>query len=227
MQRIFTFILMFVTCSVIFAQTNKQQSAPSKKYIIKVSPTLKFNFISPKMTNNNYFSPFSSMSTGFSADFLIANKKNNYNDFGASIEVIPLIIKKPQYYNTGTGYRIGFEYSHRFVLVVKKKPNVSFFTAVGTQTNFSKIQSADYNLIEKTNVYSSKSFEQNVVLTPGLQYSKNNFFLDFSLPVGIGYNYTKQLNKTGNPVFLESDSNKQFHLMNWNVGCKLGVGAKF
>lgn len=230
MKHVYLFILFSLCTLSAFTQKSTKvvaSASENKKYVIKISPAVKFNFIAPKMVNNNYFLPYSTMSTGLSANFLMANKKNNYHDIGTSIEVIPVIIKKPQHYNTSNGYKIGFEYSYRFVFVVKKKPNVSFFTAVGTQTSFSKINSTTYNIENRPNVYSSKSFEQHAVFVPGIQYCKKNFFLDFSLPFGAGYNFTKQANKIGNPVLQESDTNKKFHLLNWNAGCKIGVGAKF
>lgn len=202
-------------------------SVSTKKYIIKISPTVKFNFTSAKKSNSNYLLPYSTMSTGFNANFLLSAKKNNYYDVGASIEVIPVVLKKPQYYNTSNGYKIGFEYSYRFVFVTKKKPSVSFFTAVGTQTNFIKTQSTKTDLSLQTKIYSAKSFELNVVFTPGIQYCKKSFFLDFSLPFGIGYNFTKQTDVIGSPVMMLSDRVKKFDLLNWNAGCKVGIGAKF
>lgn len=219
MKRIVHFIL-FITISIVsFSQTTIKTSTP--KNIIKFSPTVTFDW----SKSLKFKSTDEQIITGFNINYQRKDKLNNYHEAGVLIGFIPLNTKKT---NKMSGNQFGVEYNYKLVFAKFKNNSVQIYTAVGTQLIYRKLQTTNYNLPN----FSSNSFLQNFGVSPGFQFSKNNFYFDFSLPTSIGYNITKQINYY--PVFdtnqdhsIINKTTEKFNLLNWNVGVKAGVGAKF
>lgn len=219
MKRIIVFSFLIHFFIIAFSQT--KQSLPSSKYIIKISPEIKVSWAtSKKLTQNNLNT--TKLITGLNANLLFSAKKNNYNDIGLIIGIIPVKFNKGSTASF-SGMQLGVEYSYRIVYLVKNKPNINFFTAVGTQSLYTQTKSLSNK--EYGAINTSKSFEQNAVFTPGLQYSNNHFFLDFSIPASFGYSYLNYTKQGNSPVSLKDT--QRYNLFNWNIGCKIGIGAKF
>ena len=219
MKRIVHFILFISISIVSYSQTTIKTTLP--KNSIKFSPTVTVDWsksLKLKSTDAQIIS-------GVNINYQREDKLNNYHEGGVLIGFIPLNTKKT---NSVSGNQFGVEYNYKLVFAKFKNNHIQIYTAVGSQLIYRKLQSNNY--IQPN--FSSNSFLQNFGISPGFQYSKNNFIFDFSLPTSIGYNITKQ--KSYYPVY---DTNQEhsilnknvekFNLLNWNVGVKAGVGAKF
>ena len=181
MKPILTFIclLYFSFCS--FSQI--QNDIKPQKYILKISPAIKFGFATSKKAKMDNFYP---------SNFLY-------------------------------GIDLNFLTNYRIVKLIKKNPNIGIFTAFGTQLSYTKTEGQNLDYFGKN---TSKSFEQDFVITPGIQYTKNKFFIDFSIPTSIGYSHLSQRyiiseNQTLKPII------RNYNLFNWSIGFKVGVGVKF
>lgn len=213
-------VIIFICISLnAFSQT--QNNKTNQKYILKISPAIKFSFATSKKAKNNNYYPTNFIS-GLDLNFLTKDKKNNYHDAGIIIGFIPDLSKRKDV-KTFYGNQLGIEYSYRMVYLIKKKPSIGIFTAVGTQLLYTKTEGQTFDYYGSKTI--SKSFEQCFVVTPGIQFSKNNFFFDFSVPTSIGYSHLNQIFTNDSPVSLLNKQN--YNLFNWNIGFKAGVGAKF
>ena len=218
MNRIIS-LLFFINFSFLaFSQTANKTSSP--KNGIKISPTTTIDWSkSLKLKTNT-----SHLNTGFTINYQRQDKLNNYHDIGFLIGFIPLNKKKT---NSYSGKQFGVEYNYKLVFAKFKNNKLEIYTAVGTQLIYQKLKSGNTILpVLKTN-----SFIQHFTVSPGFQYTKNNFFLDLAIPTSIGYSISKQpyfypLNSTEDPSIIQNDSQKN-NLLNWNIGIKAGVGAKF
>lgn len=221
MRRISLFAFMLCMLSHVFSQT------AVNKYPLKnglqVSPAFTFEW-SGKSKNNTLSSNFI---PGFNINYIREDKWKNFHDAGVLIGIIPLNSKKS---SAAGAKQIGVEYNYRLVFAKFKDNNLKIYTAIGTQLIYRKTQSTQNTYTTKTS--NTNSFIHNFVVTPGFQYSKNNFFFDFSLPSSIGYNIrnTKisgpDLGVQPNPSEVH-DSSQKSDPLNWNIGIKIGVGAKF
>lgn len=219
MKPILTFIclLYFSFCS--FSQI--QNDIKPHKYILKISPAIKFGFATSKKAKMDNFYP-SNFLYGIDLNFLTKDKLQNYHDAGVLIRFIPNTSKQKDV-KTFYGNQIGVEYNYRIVKLIKKNPNIGIFTAFGTQLSYTKTEGQNLDYFGKN---TSKSFEQDFVITPGIQYTKNKFFIDFSIPTSIGYSHLSQRyiiseNQTLKPIL------RNYNLFNWSIGFKVGVGVKF
>lgn len=232
MKSLFLCFLIFINC-VAISQPLKNE--PKQKYILKVSPVLKFNWSTSKKAKNTNYYP-SNLITGMNLNFLFPAKKNNKHEVGMQIGFIPKINSKQNNIISFSGNQIGVEYSYRLIRVVKtktdatrfeKSPTFNLFAGIGTEFLFTKIDKNTRNMDFQINKTTTKSVEQNIVFSPGFQVCKKNFFFDFSVPVSFGYKYQYRKNDIDNPILLGSDTFTKYNLFNWNVECKVGVGAKF
>lgn len=216
-----SFICLFSFTVGTYAQTDSFKTKETQRYIIKVAPTINFNFATSKKARSHNYYP-SNFNTGLNINFLLKNKTNNYHDFGAIIQFLPNTNKRLAS-KTFYGNRIGIEYSYRIVKYAKKKSNFGFFTAFGTQLLFTKMEGQSLDYPTKT---TRRIIEQNITVTPGIQYSKNKFFLDFSVPTAIGYAHSSAKYINNNNIYLQ-EFNQNYNLFNWNIGFNLGIGVKF
>lgn len=219
MKQIGLLIFILTISFVSFSQTNN--SITIKKNVLKISPTVTFDW--SKSSNLKGFDK--NLISGFNINYQREDKNKNYHDVGILIGFVPLSTKK-----TGivSGNQLGIEYNYKLVFAKFKNNSLQIYTAVGTQLIYRKLQTANYNLPN----FSSNSFIQNFGVAPGLQYSNNKFFFDFSLPTSIGYNITKQkyyypVYDTNQDYHLMNKNNEKYNLLNLNIGVKAGVGAKF
>lgn len=217
LKQIF-FLIIFIFFNLV-AFTQIIQNSNTSKNTIKLSPTLNFGWSSAlKSTNSNYKS-FKLM-TGLNINYLREDKLKNYHDIGFIIGIIPT--KNSSIINENSK-QIGIAYNYKIVYAKYKDHQFKIFTAIGTQLIYTKtLNKSTENF--KLN-YKSKSIEQNVVVSPGIQYSKNHFYLDFSLPTSIGYKHLSQYHQSDNPI-IQSDTQKH-NLLDWNLGIQTSVGAKF
>lgn len=212
----YIYLLIFIhLISNSFSQTTKTSKY---KNVIKFSPSITFDWSkSLKLKNNNNYN----FTSGFNLNYQRLDKKNNYHEVGFLVGIIPLNKN-----TTSTGKQFGVEYNYKLVFAKFKNNTIQFYTAVGTQLIYRKLQQTNFQLSNNT----TKSFNQNIVISPGLQLSKNKFFFDFSLPTSFGYTISKQKlpypNLHNSESTIKNDS-QQFNYMNWNIGIKVGVGAKF
>lgn len=221
MIRTLYFFLFISLSSFGFTQTTTKTS--TKKNSIKFSPTITFDWsksLKLKNNTNNY-----NFISGLNLNYQRLDKLNNYHEVGFLVGFIPLNSKKTTSYN---GTQFGVEYNYKLVFARFKNNTLQIYTAVGTQLMYRKLQSSNFQLPNIT----AKSFNHNIVVSPGFQFSKNNFFFDFSIPTSFGYGINTQ--KTFYPNlhinYTESDvknDSQRFNSLNWNVGFKAGVGAKF
>lgn len=220
MKQILALISFMFFSLITYSQTQEKEA--SQKYILKISPTIKFSFAtSKKARNNNYY--LTNFITGLDLNFLTKDKKNNYHDAGVIIGFIPNLSKRKDV-KTFYGNQIGVEYSYRMVYLIKKNPNIGIFTAFGTQILYTKTEGQTFDYYGSKNT--SKSFEQNFVITPGIQYTKNKFFFDFSVPTSIRYTHlSKRFTTYDNQISVSFNQN--YNLFNWNIGFKASVGIKF
>ena len=221
MRIITTSLLLLLNC-LVFAE-NKTNEKPVK-YILKISPTVKFSYATSKKIKNDSYDP-THFFAGLDVNFLKLDKKNNYHNVGFIIGFLPNTLKTKVTGSSFSGKQFGVEYNYRIVYLVKKKPNLNLFTEVGTQFIFTKTEGVSIDYYSGRNI--SKWIESNVAFSPGLQYSKSHFFADFSIPVSVGYTYMVRQNSYNNPILLEIDNNKKYNLFSWNYAFKFGVGAKF
>lgn len=220
MKQIGLLIFIFTISFVSFSQTNNSPSI--KRNVIKISPTVTFDW--SKSTNLKGFDK--NLISGFNINYQREDKNKNYHDVGVLIGFVPLSTKK-----TGivSGNQFGVEYNYKLVFAKFKNNSLQIYTALGSQLIFRKLQTNNNNNFPN---FTNHTFIQNFGVAPGLQYSNNKFFFDFSLPTSIGYNITKQ--KYYYPVYdtnqdynLMKKNNEKYNLLNMNIGVKAGVGAKF
>ncbi len=225
MNRILPFIFFLYFSCIAFSQNLNKHYTP--KNAIKFSPNVIFDWSAGLKTKKNIYNN-TNLITGFNVSYQRKDKLENYHDVGFIVGIIPVNSKNVSSKSTYNGKQFGVKYNYKIVYAKFKNNNLQFYTAVGTQLVYRKSQSIDYNLHKTT----TNSVIHNFVVAPGLQYSKNNFFIDFSLPTSIGYNISKQ--KSFYPVFDTNqnqsgnhNSAQKYNLMNWNLGFETGVGAKF
>lgn len=225
MNRIISLFIFINLSAWAYAQSlNKTNST---KNSILVSPNINFDWSAAlKLKKSNYNN--SNLITGLSINYQHQDKLNNYHSAGIIIGIIPISVNnaKASTNNPLRAKQFGVQYNYKVVFAKFKNNSLQIYTAVGSQLIYRKIQTTDINSPSSTH-----SFMHNFLLTPGFQYSKNNFFIDFSLPTSIGYSISNQ--KSYYPIF---DTNQEqslqrttqkYNLLNWNVGFNAGVGAKF
>jgi len=218
MKQIFLIIFFTHFTFAVFSQTLNQTSV--QKNSIKISPTVNFDWSkSLKFKHNS-----TNVVTGLNINYQREDKLKNYHDVGFLIGFIPVTKKSNSY----SGKQLGVEYNYKLVFAKFKNNSLQIYTATGTQLIYRKLQSADLKIPN----FTSNSFIQNFSISPGFQYSKNNFFFDFSLPTSIGYNIQKQhylypdFDTSQDETSVKNNLQKNI-LLNWNVGVKAGIGAKF
>lgn len=213
-------MLMLGLTSIAQTETN----SINDKYILKIAPTVKFSWAtSAKAKRNNNYPSY--LISGIDVNFLLLHKKNNYHDFGLITGFFPNTNSRNTRIKSFSGFQLGLEYSYRISYTLKKSPNIGFFTSFGTQTIFSKTNgiTVDYFAYKST----TRMIQQNLVFTPGIQYSKNKFYFDFSVPTSLGYEFLKSNSTTNSIPEPNNNFEQKYHLFNWNIGFKASVGVKF
>ncbi|MCB9034211.1 MAG: hypothetical protein H6553_10265 [Chitinophagales bacterium] len=147
--------------------------------------------------------------------FLLINQKQNVHEFGLS-------------YNSAINTRrelsaneFMLNYGYRIVFLKNKatniKPFISFIAGIGASHSNNNL--ALYNINYKV---VNNLFTIQAGIAPGFQYTKNKFFLDFSVPFKASYMRETSKIKDSNYSYKNKFNDGAF-----NVGAKIGLGVKF